>query len=1195
MQNLSPQYILRFSQQDSKFMMQKSTWNFVQTLSATDASRVHIGNTYNTTHTYYREPEQEKAQKLLEALYDTDPRHEKVRIEETNGYLLKESYVWILETTEFLAWRNKDHESRLLWIKGDPGKGKTMLLCGIIDQLLSSTRLNNPESPISLSYFFCQATDSRLSNLRALLRGLIYLLVIQQPWLASHLLDMKNEGTADWNSRAAVADLFRRIVADPALQETYLIVDALDECLQDFYPLLEIISSSTPHVKWIVSSRNRSEIERQFARSSTLGLSLELYGESVSQAVRCLIDYRTRQLVNTKRLKNDLEQKVYRHLTQHAHGTFLWVALVCQRLERCHVWEISKQLLEFPQGLNNLYTRMMDHIEASSSCELYIRLLAVASTVFRPLTFAEIMAMEPLESQISDEETLSNFVWECGSFLTRREKSIVFVHQSAKEFLLREKRARKLLFQSGLIHHHMDLFQRSIHLLKSLHRDIYNLVYPGVSLNSALCNRPNPDPLDSLAYAVVYWADHLQEVHRLSILGGTEERIPFVETIHNFFFKTFLFWLEALSLCQNLPVAGKALSFLKDLPTVLSQPIVTTLIEDALRFLLLVSPVIENHPLQIYASGLLFSPRKSLIRHMFEQYTPEFISRAPQVEDTWSPILTVFETSPETRIRTMSFSVTNAMLAVTTFDSQLSIWNVSDGSIHKRSNYDNAALLTISPNLQWLAVIIMRYCSDAEKHVQDAIEVRELDSNKAIWTRRFNGRKALAIQISPDSRWLAVGYNDELHVYDGEDGTPRSWPWQLDLDKQPSYLRPWRMKFSLDCAFLLLLYCDNVDTVLVADLFTGIQYKVPALDYHDGDSYGSCGMENVNDASFVPNTHTVMVCNGEGCIYMWDFLKGDCKEWVTNESYFDYVNCLSYSHAGSWIANATHEEVVLLRRDQRTLLRALQLPGAEWLTAIEASFDDKKLAVCSKSTVWILDVDIMIGAKQSSDEHEEEYPQILNDGVSIAYYDLRRTIKIENPMEGAITTLDIRNSVDGHINAIALSPEGRLLAYSDQSSIHIQDLDRESLRYSFKVHAEANNIAISSGINGVGQLVAVCMSFGVGVWDVDIGKFQRLIESPDNLGRHPTRAFFTGTQLVVSWYFDIFKDPDTLKDEILVLYDIRTGQQLTQLDLPRSSHMFDSEGGNFSISPNGKWVWQNTNSKDGSPSHSGATFNHPNF
>ncbi|KIL90044.1 hypothetical protein FAVG1_06782 [Fusarium avenaceum] len=1080
--------------------MQSSTSNSVQSLSATDASRIHVGNSYNTTQNYYKGTDQDETKQLLKALRSTDPRLDKLRIQGTNGGLLKESYMWILETPEFLAWRNEDHESRLLWIKGDPGKGKTMLLCGIIDELLPSTRLENPESQISLSYFFCQATYPELRNSTTVLQGLVYLLVMQQPCLASHLQDWEGNNTAHRNSWFETEILFRKIVADPALQEAYLIVDALDECLEDLDHLLEVISCSIPHVNWIVSSRIRVEIEEHFQMLSILGLSLELHEESVSQAISYFIDDRTRGLVKKKRLKSNIAEQVHRHLTQHAH--------------------------------------------------------AVASTVFRPITFPEVIAME--EQLDLDEETLPDVIWECGSFLTWKEQTIVFVHQSAKDFLLKESS----LFQFGLAHHHYDFFQKSISVLKSLHKDMYDMIYPGVSLDSAIRNRPKPDPLDSLVYAAVFWADHIREAHQLSIQDGTEEKVPFVDTIYNFISEKFLFWLEALSLSQNLSAAGKALLFLKDLSTVLSQPAVIALIKDSLRFLLFFNPVIESHPLQIYASGLLFSPKKSLIRDLFEEHTPKFISRRPRVDDDWSPILSVFET-PETEISTMGFSPTSELLAMTTSDSQLLIWNINGGYMHKRSKYDNATLLTTSPDLQWLALITVRWSSDAHKHVQDALEVHELDSNNALWTRTLDNRKALAMKISPDSRWLAVCYKDELHVYDHEGGTPQSWLLQLDLETRPLNIMLWRMEFSSDCAVLLLLYNDCGDRILVLDLRTGIQYTHSCLVHED------YRVNIIEHANFVPNTHLVMIFGNDERIHLWDFLKGECNERPMND---DHIHCLAYSHAKSWMATASHGEVMLLCRDQGTLLRQLKIPDDDGFQAIEVSYDDKKIAVCSRTTIWLLDVQIIMDAKPPSDEQKDRFPHILNDGVSLAYDDLFSTIEIENPIDGAVTTLDIQDSLRKNVNLIAISPEGRLLAYSDSSSIHIRDLDRGHLRYSFEVHAEAKHIAISSEIDGDGQWIAVCTPLGVVVWDVDPGQFHRMIEFPDNLGRYPARALFAGTQLAVSWCFYPLQHPDNLLDETLVLYDIKTGQQLAQLYLPCSWRLFDSTAGNFSISPNGKWT-----------------------
>ncbi|KAL8739891.1 MAG: hypothetical protein Q9190_007350, partial [Brigantiaea leucoxantha] len=119
--------------------------------------------------------------KCLQDLYLTNPYDDKKRIEQTKGGLLQDSYRWILDNSDFRQWR-KNQQSRLLWIKGDPGKGKTMLLCGIINELKKPTT-----HTCLLSFFFCQATDARINSATAILRGLIYLLIDQQPSLISHV------------------------------------------------------------------------------------------------------------------------------------------------------------------------------------------------------------------------------------------------------------------------------------------------------------------------------------------------------------------------------------------------------------------------------------------------------------------------------------------------------------------------------------------------------------------------------------------------------------------------------------------------------------------------------------------------------------------------------------------------------------------------------------------------------------------------------------------------------------------------------------------------------------------------------------------------------------------------------------------------------------------------------------------------
>lgn len=89
------------------------------------------------------------------------PGLNKKRIETAKGELLYEAFQWILTNDGFQSWRDTE-ENRLLWIKGDPGKGKTMLLCSLINDL------ERCKDNI-VYYFFFQATDMRIFSGTAML------------------------------------------------------------------------------------------------------------------------------------------------------------------------------------------------------------------------------------------------------------------------------------------------------------------------------------------------------------------------------------------------------------------------------------------------------------------------------------------------------------------------------------------------------------------------------------------------------------------------------------------------------------------------------------------------------------------------------------------------------------------------------------------------------------------------------------------------------------------------------------------------------------------------------------------------------------------------------------------------------------------------------------------------------------------
>ncbi|KAF2878163.1 NACHT domain-containing protein [Massariosphaeria phaeospora] len=552
-----------------------------------------------------------KREECLRDLRPTDPRDDKKRIEDTKGGLLEGSYHW----------------SQLLWIKGDPGKGKTMLLCGIIDELQKTLART-----ASVSYFFCQATDLRINSATAVLRGLLYLLSYDEA--GKNMFE-------DANTWVALIEIFAQVLQDPSLGKTWIVIDALDECVTGLPKLLHFVaeqSSACSRVKWIMSSRNWPDIEEELEKAGhKVRLSLELNAVSVSGAVNVFIEHKVSELAQRRKYDKQTQDAVFKRLTSNANDTFLWVALVCQDLEKTAKRNILKKLDSFPPGLNALYERMMQHIGASDDAELCKQVLASIALVYRPITLAELVVLTELLDDITDEAEVQEVIGLCGSFLTLREGTVYFVHQSAQDFLL--AKASDEVFPHGIEAAHHVIFSRSLAILsRTLHRDMYSLKAPGVSVDDM--EPPTPNPLAASCYPCIYWIDHLCD----SKLKSQTNEVNYVQAtgiVSEFVKKKYLYWLEGLSLCKGIAKGVVSMARLCSLNQGGDE--LTKLLQDARRFIMYHKGSIESYPLQLYASGLLFSPTGSAIRKLFQHEEPEGITVKPEISSS-AIIATFFKT-----------------------------------------------------------------------------------------------------------------------------------------------------------------------------------------------------------------------------------------------------------------------------------------------------------------------------------------------------------------------------------------------------------------------------------------------------------------------------------------------------------------------------------------------------------------------
>ena len=87
---------------------------------------------------------------------------------------------------------------------------------------------------------------------------------------------------------------------------------------------------------------------------------------------------------------------------------------------------------------------------------------------------------------------------------------------------------------------------------------------------------------------------------------------------------------------------------------------------------------IQNYPLQVYVSTLLFSPQRSLIRRCFQDDKPKWITIKPAVEDDWNACLQTLE-GHSYAVNSVAFSPDSSRLESASHDGTVKIWDASSG------------------------------------------------------------------------------------------------------------------------------------------------------------------------------------------------------------------------------------------------------------------------------------------------------------------------------------------------------------------------------------------------------------------------------------------------------------------------------------------------------------------------------------
>lgn len=352
-----------------------------------------------------------------------------------------------------MKWSNcKDEATQsLLWIHAIPGAGKTVLASYIVDRLSNHEIVRIQPRPIF--YFFCKNADTDKNNALAIAKALAHQ-IVRSPYVAGHdiLKDLKFQMDTGGRSRAInFRPLFELVCRHLSnLPSAIIIIDAADECsdIDQLLPgLIRLTEKGTAKV--VLTCRREPNLVNML--QSKLGLSMG--PGDIQEDIRSYLEH---QISQSEILSNALvRHRITRILSIRSKGMFLWVALMIKELDLCTVEEIDHTLDRLPDGLNEVYERILTRLHDTlkpSRKTFCCRLLKWITLAKRPLRLTEVgealrlQYAAAIDSGYTQHLLCSTRELElvCGSLVTVKDGIIQLIHLSTKEFLIDQKRASAL-------------------------------------------------------------------------------------------------------------------------------------------------------------------------------------------------------------------------------------------------------------------------------------------------------------------------------------------------------------------------------------------------------------------------------------------------------------------------------------------------------------------------------------------------------------------------------------------------------------------------------------------------------------------------------------------------------------------------------------------------------------------------------
>lgn len=799
-------------------------------------NKVFLGIVHGDVHMNSLERQSQSLDTAIEASHDAASK-------EQLPSCLENTRVDVLSRIQ--GWIDGDGERRLYWLKGMAGTGKSTIALTIARNYAMHKRPG-------ASFFFSRGGGD-LASANKFVVTIAAQLSRTLPGFQKHLdhalatnRDVLNKGIYNqWET--LVLEPLKQLSNDGFRCPIAIIVDALDECENDRHvaDLIECFqeAAAIEHapVRIFVTSRPESAINHEFTtvpRDMRQDLVLHDIEDSiVNRDLHLFYQYRLKNIARRFHLGDAVySDHTVETLVESSHCLFIYAATVCRFIEeleedahdRLSLILDSKNLSPRPtKRLDDMYTKVLEH-SWPRSAELTPEEKTKRKRRFSRIVGSIVMLCDVL-STVDLASILSTSVdevrWALQSLHSvldvpeDESKPIRLLHPSFRDFLLDPVRCQTEMFSIDDKEIHGRLFHDCLLLMKNhLKRNMCKLDHPGIRAYDM--HKADVDSFipRSVQYACRYWLYHLQQ-------NGFKFSADACLGLEEFFNTSFLYWLETLSVLRRF---SEAVAMIRLLDTRLSPspssrfsssstswlpktktkmkaqekdkeknashtPSLQETVHDAARFAMANAAIIEEAPLQIYCSALVFSPEKSIIRRLYSRRIPSWVLLHPVVRRDWTPYSRTL-VNPE-RVNSIAFSPDAQLLASGSCDNTIQLWNAATG----------------------------RKVRSMEGHVSSPFGAEEC-SHPFFLVPAKRGIN-LTVAFSPNSRLLASGSKDgTIQVWDAMTGKE-----QCTVEGHSGDLKT--IVFSPDNSLLASGSSDG--TVHILDASTGEEQRATKDTRHD--------------------------------------------------------------------------------------------------------------------------------------------------------------------------------------------------------------------------------------------------------------------------------------------------------------------------------------------------------------------------